>query len=152
MKKALTASAIATLSLAAVALMFGCGGSSDATSSPPPKKAAYLEQVTEICERGQDQHDRLVYAAAKKFEHEGKTPKVEEEAALAFQDPYEETTQKLAELTPPRGGDQKMEALIEAREQAAEKVSEDPSLVFEGHPYRQVEKLAKSAGVIACII
>lgn len=141
---------ITALLIGALGILGGCGG--DSESSAAPTKAKYLKEVNAICEKGQDPHDRLLVVIAERFEREGQTPEAKEEAALELQVPYEDTTEKLAELTPPRGGEPKVEALIEAREEAAEKVNEDPLVVFGARPYREVEKRAKDANLIECIV
>lgn len=136
------------LALAAALLSAGCGGGSD---SPPPTKAAYLKQVNKICEEGQKRHDSVLASFAKQFQREGLTPKMEGDITFAILDPLEETTERIAQLTPPKGGEPKAEALIKAREDAAARMSKDPLITYEGHPYREVEKFAKSAGVNACL-
>lgn len=148
--KRLSAVLVAALGFTLLAMLTGCGGGGD--SSPAPTKTAYLEEVNEICSEGQDKHDQLINASLKKFEQRGEDPKLQEELVLELQEPYEETTERLADLTPPANGGQAVEALIAAREKAAETVTEDPLLVYKGHPYRQVEKLAKSSGAGECLI
>jgi hypothetical protein len=147
-RKALTSLAAGALAFMGTFVLPGCGGGS---SSPPPTKVAYLKQVNEICQDGQNQHDRVLYAAIKKFQREGETDKVKEETMLALHDPYEETTKHLAELTPPKGGEPKVEALIEAREEAAERMRKEPLAAYD-HPLRKAEERARVAGVTTCLV
>lgn len=142
--------AVIAAGITALAVISGCGGS-DATSAPPTK-AAYLEEVNKICSAGQDRHDKLINEALGKLEREGENQKLKEELVVALQEPYKETTEQIADLTPPDALASKMEALIAAREKATEKVDEDPLIVFEGHPYRKVEELAKASGAGECFI
>ena len=141
---------IAALVVAVLGVLAGCGGNSE--SSAAPTKAKYLKEVNAACEKGQDKHDQLLVVIAERFERLGQTPKAQEEAVLELQEPYEETTEKLADLTPPEGGEPKVEALIEAREEAAAKVNDDPLVVYKKRPYREVEERAKDADLIECII
>lgn len=147
MRKSLTALAAMALALAG-AVLPGCGG---ASSDPPPTKTAYRKLVNEICQNGQNQHDKVVYASVKKFQTDGVTDQAKEETMLALQVPYEETTEQLADLTPPEGGEPKVEALIEAREEAAERMRKEPIVAY-NHPSIEAQERATDAGMPTCLV
>lgn len=142
--------AVIAAAVTALAVVSGCGGSDE--TSAPLTKTAYLEEVNKICSAGQDRHDKLINEALGKLEREGENQKLKEELVVSLQEPYKETTEQIADLTPPEDVAKKMEALIAAREKVAEKVDEDPLIVYEGHPYRKVEELAKASGAGECFL
>lgn len=147
MGKAAAASTVLLSAFLAAFTLLGCGGDS---SSPPPTKAAYLKQIEKVCQDGANRYNRFVYASMKKFQREGVTDKVKKETILELHGPYEKLTKQLAELTPPKGGEPKVEALIDAREEAAERMGKDPLAAYEHHPFGKAEERANAAGVTTC--
>lgn len=140
--------AVAGLCLAIVAA--GCGGG-EATSASLGK-AAFVAKAKEICEEGQDKHDRLLSVAAKRYEERGETPTTQEETVVELQGPYLETTERLADLTGPKALEKKLEALVKAREALSAKVKKNALSIFKFHYNVGVERAASAAGLPECII
>lgn len=74
-----------------------------------------------------------------------------EEVVLVGVGPYEETTELLGELAAPAGDDEQVERLLQAREEAAEKVREAPATaLFSKYPFRKADELLESYGLDKC--
>lgn len=140
----------AIAAIALVAVLQGCGGSSSSTT-----KADFVKEAKNICNKGEQEREELAAKLITEFEEkeEKATPELQEESVLKLLKVYEKTTGKLAELDQPAGEEQKVEAIIEAREEGAQQAQASPAtLLHSAQPLRKAEKLAEAYGLGRCAI
>jgi hypothetical protein len=138
------AGALAALSVLG---LMGCGGSDE--GSDALSKAEFKKQATAICKKGTEEREDALSAAIERFRK--RTPQTEKKVVVAILRPYEEMTASLAELSPPEGEEQEVEAMIEAMEEAASQGKEDPGAALEGGtPFRKANEMVKSYGLTEC--
>jgi hypothetical protein len=133
-----------------VAALQGCGGSSDSTT-----KADFVKEAKAICNKGEQKREELATKLITEFEEreEKATQKLQEESVLKLLTVYEGTTEKLAELDQPEGEEEKVEAIIEAREEGAEQAQASPAtLLHSAQPLRKAENLSEDYGLGRCAI
>jgi hypothetical protein len=125
----------------------GCGGSSETALT----KSQFVAQANKICREGENRRAKRVNELAE--ERANKKPSAASQDDIVFDilSIYEETTGKLSELGQPKGEEEKVDAIVEAMEQAAERVRADPGSALTGDlPFRQANKLAEDYGLSSC--
>ena len=140
--------------LAVLALVgTGCGGDEEATASIT--RSEFLQQGNAICRRGELERGKLLTGAEKLVkpgEELGKAGK-EKLILTAAVNPYRKMTKELKELGAPEGEEEKVEAIIEAMEEAAQKAEDDPLLALESiAPFAKANKLNQEFGLTNCAV
>lgn len=141
---------VVALLLAMVALgIFGCGGDGGGELS----KSEFLAQGNHACRLGQRARVKAMRAKVEDFNvkpGELATPAQQEKIILAAVPGYEEATEKLRELAPSDEAE-KIDPIIEAREETAEHVRSNPgTATHSGIQFEEAKKLAKEYGLIYC--
>lgn len=122
----------------ALGAIAGCGGSDsgESTDSAPLSKAAFIEKGDAICERLQDQQIEALEG------YEDAHPEVQKELSrdpsatqgkvvkIVAVAPIEASVSEFRALAAPEGDEQEVEAILEALEEAAETLEQDPSSFF----------------------
>lgn len=102
----------------------GCGGDESTVS-----KQEFDRQLEVVCNQGLKEREEFVEEIGKEFEQskDGKPSKeTQTENLRKLIAIYDETTEEIAELDLPEQGGEKVDKLVEAREDAAEKFAADP--------------------------
>jgi hypothetical protein len=145
--------AAVTCSLLALVLMAGCGGS-DSDSGSALTKAEMIKQGDAICKKTNDVQGAAITKADKQEPiAERSEPDRLKLVVSAVLTPASKEAEELAELTPPAGDEEQLEAIVSGLETAVDESTEEPSPVLEGSavtPFTQVNKLAAKYGFKVC--
>jgi UDP-N-acetylglucosamine 2-epimerase len=131
-----------------IAALFGCGSDSGSVS-----KEAFLKEAKMACHDGEREREEAISAAMLRYqEGEAKaTKKLQEEAVLKVIEPYQRTTETLADLEAPEGSEEELEAVVQAREEAVEKTKADPATALKGdEAFQKPVKLSEELGLGDC--
>jgi hypothetical protein len=138
--------------LSAGLLIFGCGSGDD---GEPLTKAQFLKQGDAICKKGKNEYEKD-YA---QFIKTAKDPKSTEDrkaevAETIFLPALRRESEELAELEAPPGGEDEVEAILEAFETALDTGDEDPAKFLDttgGPAWVKAQQLAIDYGFKFCI-
>jgi len=146
-----TASIQATILIALVLMVAGCGGGSSASDAPP--RVEFIKQANAICKDTQEAALEKVhqYLRAHPGGFERLEPEIEKDRmvmALAHSAIVKEA-RRLAALPAPEGDEKKIAAIVAAIEAGLNKAEEDPLSTIAG-TYRRAIKLATAYGISQC--
>ena len=150
MKKA---SLVALALVALAAIVAGCGGGDDSETTATITKAELIKQGDQICEKANEQSESEAeeFAEENDFTLEKATEEQLEEAVTEVLVPnLNGQAEDLEALGAPEGGEEQVEEIILSLEGAADKIEDDPSLVFEGEVLEEPGKLAADYGFEVC--
>jgi hypothetical protein len=135
--------------LALGALVTGCGGGSSALT-----KQEFVKQGNAICAKGSTKREVAINEMGQQLGIKGRSTTAQQEKLVTAALPtYEEMTAELAELSPPEGEEKKVEAIISAMEEAAERVGATPSSALASNaPFEKPDKLASEYGLKNCVV
>ena len=135
--------------LLGVALLAGCGGGDDSSSTATAlTKAEFLKQGNAICAKGNKATDQLVnqtFTQGKK-PTEAQLEKFTSQAAPIVQQQID----GLRALGAPTGGEQQVNQILDDAQSALDMVKQDPSLFLKGDPFKKANQEAKAYGLSAC--
>ncbi len=165
LKARLFLSAAIAAALLTALIVAGCGSSDDSTSSSDGgstptittnsdlTKAEFIKQGDAVCEKT----DKAQEAALKVYlqKHPKATSSEDGEGKMvlvAGLPPIQVEAEELAELGAPSGDEEKVQAIVEGIEEAAEKGKENPISLVKGtkNPFIAVDKLAAEYGFKVC--
>ena len=135
------------------ALLAGCGGGDDSSSTEALSKSAYLKQGNEICRNAA--HEINTKAQAE-FGTQQQPSKEEfssfiTDTALPIS---EQEISDLRDLPPPAGDEDTVNAIYDAADEGLAKVKDDPTLAAQGGDaggaFTESNKLAKDYGLTTC--
>jgi len=134
-----------------VALVAGCGGSSDSDSLT---KAEFIKQADAICTKG----EKSIEDGAEKFAKENDvntekpTEAQKEEVITQVVAPeIRKQGEEIGDLGAPEGDESEVEAIVSAVEEGADELEDKPKLLIEGkNPLTDGSKLAKEYGLKVC--
>jgi hypothetical protein len=127
----------------------GCGGGGSSSLS----KAEFSKKATEICKRAESERAELIQAASQKFSGKKITAAAQEQIILEALPSYEKAAQNIKDLGAPEGEEKKVEALVEAMEEAVENVKADPGTATTGDiPFKKANKAAEEVGANGCAV
>lgn len=129
----------------------GCGDSEDSTAASLTK-AEFLKQGNAICEKGELARAKAMEKASKDFKP-GRTVAEQEENRThlieAAIPPFEAMTEELSELPPPAGEEEKVEEIIAAMEESADKASAEPAFAgVKNRFFERSQDLLREYGLI----
>jgi hypothetical protein len=134
----------------------GCGGGGDKQSGAPSVgKEAFIKRADAICMKTDGQQKAAQKAFLKKYPEASATKLWEEKLVLAAAlPPVKAEAEELANLAPPSGDEQRIEAIVTGLEEAVEKGEAEPGvLVTKGAgPFASLERLAREYGFKACAL
>jgi hypothetical protein len=149
--KGVVGSILGVAVVALALLVSGCGGSDDEPEAL--SKAQFVKQASAICQEGEKERGKLVEEFGQKAAGKKITVEDQEELVLAALPTYEKTTTGLSELGAPEKDEEKVAAIIEAREEAVENVESNPGTAVVGSiPFKKANDLAKDYGLTACTV
>jgi hypothetical protein len=128
----------------------GCGGGDDETTSALTK-AQYVKQANAICAK----HNKEMIAKYTSLIREAGqlTPKVADEAVAKASVPgMKQQLEELRALPAPSGEEDKVEALLERRQEALEKVEADPGFKTSGDPFEEFNQSLTDYGLTECAL
>jgi hypothetical protein len=137
--------------LGIAALLVGCGGSAETTSSMT--KAQFIQRADAICEQADKEQEELLQEFAS-LNSEGVTSKAAqtEIVEVVGLPPLKAQTDAISELDSPEGDEGQVEELAAGFEDALAEAEEDPLRMTKepNGPYASVNKLAAAYGLKAC--
>lgn len=110
--------------MAVFALLAGCGGGNSSLS-----KDEFARELKLVCNKGLQERETLIKNLTQEYYEqraERATPKYQAENLRSLMNIYQGTTEQIAEIGLPEGEEEKVEALLHAREEAAAKVKASP--------------------------
>lgn len=125
----------------------GCGGGSSTVS-----KEEFDRKLEVVCNQGLKEREEWVEEVGREAEQKQKVTDAERTESLhKLIAIYQETTEEIADLDLPEQGGKKVEELIAAREEAAEKFDENP-LEALGEPeiFAKANKVGESINAKSC--
>ena len=138
---------VANILLLALVVALGvasCGGSDD---EPALTKAQFIKQAEAICQKADKaQYRGLALADEDKGVPKGETP--EEAIVTAALDPVQKQAEEIAELEPPEGDEEQIEAIVKGMEAGVRQGKEEGESAFTGgrDPFAEVDKLSGEYG------
>jgi hypothetical protein len=150
LNKALLAMLAACALLAAV--IAGCGDD-DSETTATITKAELIKQGDQICEKANEQSETEAeeFAEENDFTLEKASEEQIEEAVTEVLVPnLNGQAEDLEELGAPEGDEEQVEEIIVSLEGAADKIEDEPGLVFEGEVLKEPSKLAEAYGFEVC--
>ena len=135
-------------SLALVMLLQGCGSSDEEALT----KAEFLNQGRVICNQWEREREEALGEALAEVEGKKVTQQMKEDAVIkVLLRPYQRMTDKLAELSPPEGDEEKVEAILRAMKDTSENIEESPGTSLSSSvQFDKADKLAGSYGLTDC--
>lgn len=128
----------------------GCGSSSEPEALT---KAEFAKQANEICAESARDRQKIIAEVAEASNPKGNQEPVQEEIIQKAMPTYEGATEQIAELGAPKGEEEKVETLVGAMEEAAERAKADPhTAVISNVPFRKADKAAQELGLKECVI
>lgn len=125
----------------------GCGGSGD---SEPLKRTAFVEEANGICVEAEEARKQGTDDLLDGDEVDpSEEAEVVSEALVA---PVQTMTDELADLSPPKGDEKQVEAIVAAFEGGVAKVEADPVGSEAETPFAEANELALEYGLTDCTI
>jgi hypothetical protein len=127
-------------------LASGCGSSGGESLT----KEDYVRKANAICGKWQQERGQAFREVSSKFKPPVTQAK-REKAILFVLEPYGEATEALAELSPPKGEEKEVEAIVTAMEDAFAQAEANPgTLISSSAPFNKPNKLATEYGLKEC--
>jgi|SRR5215211_4598490 len=131
-------------------LVGGCGGGGDEEAL---SKSAFVKQGNAICKEDAKKREKELTDFVESADPKGNKEALQEELIKQMLPIYEGTAEKIADLGAPAGDEAKVEAVVDAMEEAAAKVEANPQSAAIGNlPFRKANKAAESYGLKTCVI
>lgn len=143
---------VLALFCAAIALtVAGCGGGDDTTTSLT--KAQFVKQANALCAKYNERMaaDYTQYAE-ENFKGEPSPALAEEAVAKTTIPASEEELEDLRSLPVPGGEEKKVEALLERRQEALEKIEDEPLFKVAGDPFEEFNQPLTDYGLTECAL
>jgi hypothetical protein len=151
---------MALLAVAALALIAGCGGGSDSSSTEATagslSKAEFVKQGNAICARG----NKEIEEGFEEFGKEHHFSKQNEPTPAELEEAVEEVLipkirkeiDDIRALGAPSGEGSEVETILAAAEKGLEKGEEDPrAMIKEGEgPFKEANELSREYGLVKC--
>lgn len=152
MNKGIFRTVLTALAAALAVLVAGCGGGDDETSSVTRQQ--FVKQANAICQEQSQKRNKIIGDAIAGMDQNKLLPKTErEDIILEALPPYAETPEKLEALGAPEGDEEKVEAIIQAMEEAAKDAEADPSKALTStEQFAKANKLNGEYGLSNCIL
>jgi hypothetical protein len=140
--------------VALATVIAGCGGGDDSATSGSLTKAEFIKKADAICEKGNDSINTEVDEFAKE---KGTTPEKmtkeqqEEFVEQVVAEDIRSQAEEIGDLGAPSGDEKQIEAMVEAVEDGAGEIEEEPKVLFgKSNPLAEGTKLAKEYGLKVC--
>ncbi len=138
---------IALAASAVLVFAVGCGGGGSASLT----KAEFVKHAQYLCNKEKQKREELLQTALASGK-QNPSQKEGEKLILSLLKPYEATTQQLKEFEVTPGERQKVDTIIEAREEALAKARANPETLYVNNaPFNHADKLSKAYGLANCV-
>jgi type IV pilus biogenesis protein CpaD/CtpE len=128
----------------------GCG-SSDSEESLT--KAEFVKQANRICKESEKERGEIISEAVQQANPKGNLQAQQEDALEKALPTYEDAARKIDELGAPEGSEDTVDAIVEAMEEASEKVRANlQTAAVSNVPFNKANELTESYGLNACTI
>jgi hypothetical protein len=143
--------ALAGVTALAIALA-GCGGGGDASAETPLTKAQFVKQGTKICaEEGERIGEEMAtYGETHNLNVPTGSPKAEQLTEEVLLRGFRGEVEALEELSPPRGDEAQVEAMLAKFQTGLEEGEEDPAILFTKSEFPKGTKAAEQYGLKGC--
>jgi hypothetical protein len=149
MSKGIVGWIVALIAVAGLALLGGCGSSGEDSLS----KAEFEKKAGAICDEAEEKRAKVVSGLVQEADPNGDVQAQQEQVIHKALPTYEEAASKIADLGAPEGQQEKVDALVSAMEEAAEKALADPhTAVVSNIFFRKADQLAQEYELSGCVI
>jgi len=147
-KKRIGALIGALLSLALLA--YGCGGGDETTALT---RQQFINQANLICKKQRDRRNAKVAAAVQGRDQTKLLPlKVREDLVLETIPDYEGAYEQISELGAPDGDEERIDEIVEAMEESAQKVKAQPAqALVSTKQFQRANELSAEYGLSECL-
>jgi len=138
-----------------LALLAGCGSSSDDSSAAALTKSQFIAQGDQICQKAHQQRDEVFKQLLAENGNKPPLGKAEQEEVILTKilPPWETMTAELGELGVPSGEEEQAEAIVDGYQETVDTMREDPGSALEtsgATSFAEADKLAKQFGFKVC--
>lgn len=150
MNKGIFGGLLAIFAVLALAIA-GCGGGDETTSL---SRSQFVKQANANCEKQEERRANIIRKEITGRDQTKLLPlKDREQLVLKTVPPYEAMAAELESLGAPEGDEEKVEAIVEAMEKAAENVKDDPATALTStSQFQGANQLAARYGLTGCVI
>jgi hypothetical protein len=134
------------------AVIAGCGGGDEGSSSDSPTKAEFARQANAACKKAEVARGKLVQAALRKMREQGATKSLQEKLVVTLLPPYDKLVRELQELGAPEGEEAKVEGVIGTLEETIARAREKPYGAVTGKVFVDYNKVTADYGLKECKI
>jgi hypothetical protein len=130
----------------------GASGTTGATSSGPLTKTEFVKEAEAICAKIPATYGKEVEALEAEAKKKGQKSTTSEQNLKAAVPADYAAVEELEALTPPKGEEQKVEAIVASLESAAKGLEAKPESPLTGpkSPYAEFQELTKAYGLKSC--
>jgi hypothetical protein len=131
-----------------MALLFvaGCGGGDSSLT-----KAEFTKKASLVCQEWLSDKEEVIQAATRKLGSRKATQAEQENLVLGVLEPYETATEKIEDLGVPEGEEKEVEAILDARKEAAERTKANPeSALVSTAAFKKANEEAEKYGLEHC--
>jgi hypothetical protein len=139
--------------LSTALLAAGCGSSS---SDDAPTKAEFVKQADALCQKGSKDINAQAHEFFKKEKIAPNEQPTKQQASQLASDIILPNVQKEVDgvdgLTPPKGDEDKVQAVTDAANEAIDKAKQDPTALLSNSsdPFKKANQLATAYGLKVC--
>lgn len=134
----------------AALLAAGCGSSDDGEALT---KAQFVAKAGAICKEAEEKRGKVIASVLQSADPNGNVKAQQEEVIHKALPTYQEAAEKIAELGAPEGEEKKVEALVKAMEEAADKAMADPHTAMTTNIFfRDADQRAEQYKLSGCVI
>lgn len=125
----------------------GCGSSDKSSSDKAPTKAAFLKKGNGICKAGSKEIDAKGKAIFKGKPSPAQQVKFVKQVLIPS---VQKQVTGVGNLTPPKGDESKVNAIVSSANGALKKAHSNPKLMLSDSAFAKTNKLANAYGLKAC--
>lgn len=128
----------------------GCGGGG---GDEALSKSAFVKQGNAICTEATKEREKMLVEFTESANPKGNQEALQEKAVKMILPLYKGAAEKIDDLGAPEGDEAKVEAVVDAMEEAVAKIEANPQSAAVGNlPFRKANKAAESYGLKACAV
>lgn len=139
------------LAVLVAALISGCGGDDDSTTTATVSKAQFVKEADAICKKTELEQEKLVNKYYVRLNPNELKAKGEKLVRLAALPPLQTQAEELSELPLPEQGEKEAKAYMKAFEAGLQEAEEDPKSLLEGKAFADAEAQAAKVGFKVCL-
>lgn len=141
--------------LGVASMAVGCGDGSDDATAAAPTKAQFVKKASAFCAKTEQEKFDLIGVAfraqtATDPRWEPDQADLEETTLKVVLPVIKKVPERMAEMTPPAGDEEKLDAIVAAFESDIEKTEAEPKRFLDGIAFEEGSKAAKAYGLPFC--